>query len=201
MKRLVMWMGALALLAPSVAMASGPAFAPEPAPAPPFTLPAAPLSPSAAWLQLAADMDATPAVTPLAAVTAEAVETPFRTRLFTANKLHMVLGLGSVAAGVMAATSAPDSEGGGPVDDSDHQAYAELATGLGLAAVATGLVFHWEDFSFRDGLLDPDILHMLLGTLGAGGFLYAINTAPASTHTTAGPVGLVAMALAIKIAW
>jgi hypothetical protein len=196
MQRIAVWIFVLALLAPTIATAAGP-----PPFAPALSLPAAPLSPSAQWLQLAAEMDIP--ITPLASATTEAVENikPFRTRLFTGNKLHMVLGLGSVAAGIMAATSAPDSEGGGPVDDSTHQAFAELATGLGMAAVASGLVFHWEDFSFRDGLLDPDILHMLLGTLGTAGFLYAINTAPASTHTTAGPVGLVAMALAVKIAW
>lgn len=135
-------------------------------------------------------------------LTTEPEEKPWREPFFTRNKLHKYLGLGSMACAIAAAVSAPESEGG-PVSDEKgfHHYAAKTAAGLGGAAIGTGLVFHWKDFSFRDGLLDPDILHMLLGTLGTAGYVIAVNSAPDAGHASAGMIGGAAMLLSIKIAW
>ncbi|MDH4230364.1 MAG: hypothetical protein OEW11_11590 [Nitrospirota bacterium] len=134
---------------------------------------------------------------------AAGTEEEWRPSLITANKVHKYLGLGSLLAASAAAMSAPDSEGA-PVTNPDkgsHHNLAVAAAYMGGAAVGTGLVFHWDDFYFRDGITDPDVLHALLGVLGTAGYMVAIGEAPDSTHATAGMAGLVAMLLSVKIEW
>ena len=82
---------------------------------------------------------------------------------------------------------------------------ARLTVGLAAATVATGLLAHWDDFHFEDGITDPDNLHALLGTAGMLTMAYAVGHAadPSNGKGHAGKAiaGAVLMAAAIKITW
>jgi len=119
----------------------------------------------------------------------------FKERLITANKVHKYLGIGSIALAGMTLL-APKKKG-----DSLHHKFGQGAAVLGTGAVATGLVWHYEDIHLKNGIKDPDNLHALLGSLGALGFIMAVNAAPDSPHPTYGGGGAVSMLAAIKINW
>lgn len=119
----------------------------------------------------------------------------YEERLFTANTVHKYLGLGSILLAGLTVI-APKEDG-----DSLHHQLGEGAAILGVGAVATGLVFHWEDIHLASGLKDPDNLHLILGTLGTAGYLMASSAAPDSPHPTYGVAGAVSMATAIKLTW
>ena len=115
-------------------------------------------------------------------------------RYFTANKIHQYLGIGSIlAAG--GTLLAPKEENG------LHENLAKTATALGIGAVVTGLLYHWDDFSLSDGMKDPDNLHLMLTTAGTLGYLAAVSAAPDSGHAGLGGVGAIAMAIGIKMNW
>jgi len=135
-----------------------------------------------------------PAQSMLSELSAENTDKPeFKTRLFTRNTVHKYLGIGSIA---MAAGTllAPKEEGG------LHETLGKGAAALGVAAVVTGFLFHWEDIDLRAGYKDPDNLHMVLTTVGTLGFLSAVSDAPAA-HGGAGGIGAISMALGIKMTW
>jgi len=129
----------------------------------------------------------------------------FKPRLFTANKIHKYLGIGSM---VLATATVfvdkgddDENEGGGESGGGLHQTLGTGAAALGVAAVATGLTFHYDDLKFSNGLRDPDNLHALLGTLGTLGYLYAVQTAGDGGHAGAGILGAASMFYAIKLTW
>jgi hypothetical protein len=125
-------------------------------------------------------------------------------RWFTLNKAHQYMGIGSlVLVGAAVLASPGEDEGGGGEGDSGglHHNLAVAATALGAGAVATGLLFHWDDLDFSHPFRDPDTLHALFGSLGELGFVLAVNAAPAGGHAGAGVLGALSMALAIKLAW
>jgi hypothetical protein len=127
-----------------------------------------------------------------------------KTRWFTANKLHKYLGIGSIAAAgltVLASGEAEGGEGGGKVDGGVHEDLANLAAGLGGAAILTGLLFHWDDITLANGFSDPDNLHMILTTLGTLGYAKAIDAAPGEGHSGYGMFGAASMLLGIKMVW
>jgi hypothetical protein len=137
-------------------------------------------------------------------VSAEDFEEPF----FTANKMHMYLGLGSLLSAGLAAVTAPDYEGLTPAQrsvaqqDKGFHHYAGItAAALGGAAIASGFMFHWDDVSLENGLLDPDNLHMLLGILGTAGYALAVSQAPGGSHSGAGAAGAAAMLVGIYLTW
>ncbi len=72
---------------------------------------------------------------------------------------------------------------------------------MAAATVATGLLFHWDDFHFEDGFTDPDNLHVMLAGAGAVAMLYAVSVAPAHNHSSAGIAGGAAMVVAVKLTW
>jgi hypothetical protein len=117
----------------------------------------------------------------------------YKDRWFTANKTHMYLGLGSLAAATVAALL-PKEENGA------HHEFGQAAAVLGGAAVATGLVFHYNDLSFENAFSNPDNLHAMLGLLGTLGYAIAVNEAP-DPHAGYGIGGIVLMAAAIKVTW
>lgn len=122
-------------------------------------------------------------------------ETPAKDRIFTTNKLHQYLGIGSIALAGLTIL-APKEDG-----DSLHHELGQGAAVLGGAAVASGLIFHWEDFDLRKGFRDPDNLHMLLTTLGTLGYALAVSDAPESDHAAYGAIGAASMLMGIKLVW
>ena len=132
------------------------------------------------------------------------VVAPYKARWLTANKVHKYLGIGSIAAAgltVLASGEANGGEGGGKVDGGIHEELANLAAGLGGAAILTGLLFHWDDITLANGFSDPDNLHMLLTTLGTLGYVKAIDVAPGDGHSGYGMFGAASMVLGIKMVW
>lgn len=133
----------------------------------------------------------------------------------TANKLHLYLGLGSMAAAIVTAATAPEE----PEEDviqvnqrknakkTTHYYAAMTAAALGGAAVASGFLLHWDDITNSEGLMDPDVMHLILGLVGTAGYLWAISKAPKfvgdsnNGHSAAGILGGALMATAIVIEW
>jgi len=117
----------------------------------------------------------------------------YKERLITANKLHKYMGIGSIGAALLT-TVMPKEE------DGAHEALGKTAAALGVGAVITGLIFHWDDFDLSNGFSDPDNLHLALTTLGTLGFVTAVGEAPAG-HAGPGLGGAVSMAIGIKMVW
>lgn len=129
-------------------------------------------------------------------------------RIFSANKLHQYLGIGSITLATLALLAPKD-------DDSGHGVFGAGAAALGAGAVVTGLIVHGEDVGFSQGISDPDNLHAIFATLGAAGFIAAAAEGGekdeddedggggdgSSTHATFGVVGYASMLLGIRIAW
>ncbi|RME83881.1 MAG: hypothetical protein D6771_05215 [Zetaproteobacteria bacterium] len=142
-------------------------------------------------------------------------EGEFHESWFTANKLHMYLGLGSLLAGAIAGATAPEAPEGVAVPPSQrksatnttHHYAAKAAVGLGAAAVLTGLVLHWDDLVNGEGLLDPDRMHAILGTLATVGFALTLSKGPkrigdpSNGHSTLGFLGGALMLGAIAYEW
>ncbi len=126
------------------------------------------------------------------------VKPEFETRWFTLNKSHQYFGLASIALATAAVLA--------PKDENDvegiHHELAQSATVLAAAAVATGLVLHWEDLTFdRTFFQQPDNWHFLLGSLATLGYAMAVQNAPNEDHAVYGVTGFVMMATAIKLTW
>lgn len=116
----------------------------------------------------------------------------------TANKIHKYLGIGSITLAVLAAlVPKPPKDN---TDQGNHKDLAEGAALLGGAAVATGLMFHYDDI-FNYGASDPDNLHATYATLGAIGFALAVSDAPEAQHVGYGALGAVLMTIGIKYTW
>jgi hypothetical protein len=121
-------------------------------------------------------------------------EDVFVPSLFTTNKIHQYLGIGALGLVALAAAS-PKEEGGA------HEYFATGSALLASAAATTGLIYHWDDFEFKDGLADPDNMHMMLAGLGALAMVAAVAQAPGGGHAGLGAIGGIAMGAAIKITW
>ena len=117
----------------------------------------------------------------------------YEERLITANKLHKYLGIGSLGAAIL--TGAMPKE-----EDGAHEAFGKTAAALGIGAVITGLIFHWEEIDLGNGFGDPDNLHLALTSLGALGMASAASTAP-EAHGGLGAAGAISMAIGIKMVW
>ncbi len=135
----------------------------------------------------------------------------FHESKFTANKIHMHLGLASLIAAGLTGLTAPDG-GDGAVrttgqssKNSAHYYLANAAAALGGAAVVSGLLLHFDDIEMD--ALDPDTLHMVLTILGTAGYVYAISKAPkivggsSNGHAAAGIAGAALMATGIYFEW
>ena len=117
----------------------------------------------------------------------------YKERLITANKLHKYMGIGSLGAAIL--TGAMPKE-----EDGAHEAFGKTAAALGIGAVITGLIFHWEEIDLGNGFGDPDNLHLALTTLGTLGMASAVSEAPAG-HAGPGVGGAISMAIGIKMVW
>lgn len=136
---------------------------------------------------------------------------PFQESWFTGNKMHMYLGLGSIIAAGVAGMTAPESDGvvvpNQSSTNTSHYYAANAAAALGGAAIISGLWYHLEDINLEDGLMDPDMLHMLLGIAGTAAYVYAISKAPKviggppAGHAAAGIAGAGLMFTGIVLEW
>ncbi|MDH5545213.1 MAG: hypothetical protein OEZ43_06450 [Gammaproteobacteria bacterium] len=123
--------------------------------------------------------------------------------LFSLNKAHQYLGIGSlVLATVAAVLPKPEDEYGiVDIENSWHHRTAVTAAYFGGAAVASGIAFHYKDIRWSKFFKDPDALHAALATLATAAFASTLVLAPEEVHASAGIAGLVSMAVAIKITW
>jgi hypothetical protein len=140
---------------------------------------------------------------------------PFEPALISGSNTHLVLGLATIAAAVATAATAPEEgcEHNCPPPsqlppretNGTHAKLAKATVALAAATIASGLIFHWDDFHLEDGLTDPDNLHVLLGVTGAALMAYAVNkSANSSTpvsHAGIAEMGALGMAVAIKMTW
>ena len=137
-------------------------------------------------------------------------EATFSEPMFTGNKMHMYLGLGSLIAAGVTGMTAPSSEGTTVATrtnakNTTHAYAATAAAALGGAAVVSGLLLHFDDL--ETDIMDPDTLHMVLTVLGTAGYVYAISKAPKTTgtgtngHAAAGIAGAALMATGIALEW
>lgn len=150
-------------------------------------------SPRAEWLQLASADDANEAGAAEQG-SATTVKPEFKEHLVTASKIHKYLGIGSL--GMAGLTLLAPKE-----EDGAHEYLAKGAAALGVGAIITGLMFHWDDIELNQGFDNPDNLHALLTTLGTMGYLAAVSEAPDSGHAGFGAAGAISMAIGIKITW
>lgn len=134
--------------------------------------------------------------------------------IFSGSNAHKYLGLATIVGVALTAVNKPpenecESASCPPPEPRDtrnaHASYARATVVLAAAAVTTGLIAHWDDFHFEDGITDPDNLHALLGAAGMLTMAYAVSKAsdPNSSngHAGKGIAGAVMMAAAIKITW
>jgi hypothetical protein len=158
-------------------------------------------------------LDSSPAPTSPAAKAAGA-QPPFKPPWLTGSDVHKYLGLGTlVAVGLTAATAPSEgceknctaSTAPRQTSGTTHTRMARTAAALAGATVASGLLVHWDDFKLQDGIRDPDNQHVLLGLIGAGLMLYAVNksmkSAVPTQHSAYAEIGGAAMAVAVKLTW
>ncbi len=140
---------------------------------------------------------------------------PFEPALISGSNAHLALGLATIVAAVATASTAPGEgcehscpPGYVPPPRETNGTHAKLAkatVALAAATVATGLIYHWDDFDMEDGLTDPDNLHVILGVTGAALMAYATaKSASSSTpvsHAGLAEMGALGMAVAIKMTW
>lgn len=155
--------------------------------------------PTLQYMQLAAAEPAETATKDTTAVEATvtdtvSIESEYKDRWLTANKTHKWLGIGSLALAVASAVVPKEEEGA-------HHDLAEGALILGGAAVATGLVFHYDDLSGKKFFSNPDNWHAMLTTLGVVGYAIAVDQGGEGGHAGAGIAGMVLMIGGIKMTW
>lgn len=138
----------------------------------------------------------------------------FHSPWLTGRKAHQYLGLGTVILAGLTALAAPEEgcEQNCPAvapprqtSGTTHTRLARATGAMALATVATGLIYHWDDFHFSDGFSDPDNQHVMLAGTGALMMLYAIDKSSHSSvptsHAGIAELGAVAMLVAIKLTW
>lgn len=127
-------------------------------------------------------------------INSNVVRPEYKDRIFTANKVHKYLGIGSIGTALLT-LFAPKGENGA------HEALAKASALLGLGALATGLTFHFEDLDMKAGMKDPDNLHAFWATLGIVGIAMATSTGPDASHVGYGSLGTIGMIIGVKYTW
>ena len=149
------------------------------------------------------------------AASAAAKPAEFNEPIFTLNKTHKFLGVSTIVAALATAMSAPGEgcEANCPPPSQlpprdrtgTHAKLARATVGLAAAAIATGILAHWDDISWDAGITDPDNMHALLGITGAVLMAKAVNKSAGSTVPTAhagqAELGAALMAVGIKLVW
>src|SRR5512135_1128177 len=106
-----------------------------------------------------------------------AKQAEFSESMFTLNKVHKHLGMSTIIAAIATAATAPGEgcEANCPPPSQQpprdrngtHAHLARATVALAAATIATGIMAHWDDIDFSNGITDPDNLHALLGITGA----------------------------------
>jgi hypothetical protein len=131
----------------------------------------------------------------------------FKEPWLTGADVHEYLGLATLGSALATALTAPGTchsncANQSPPTTGTHQTLGRTTGVLALAAVATGLFFHWDDMHLlADGLKDPDTQHWLLGGAGALLLADAVTRAPAKSHAAQAEAGAALMLVAVKITW
>lgn len=137
----------------------------------------------------------------------------FKPATFSGSNAHKYMGLSTVALVGLTMLTAPgegceqNCTGQQPPRQTNgtHAKLAKAAAFMAAATVATGLLYHWDDFHMEDGWTDPDNMHVMLGGAGALLMMYAVNKSAKSSvptsHAAIAELGGVAMAVAIKLTW
>lgn len=138
----------------------------------------------------------------------------FEPKLITGSKIHQYLGWGAIALAGAAMVTAPgegcehncNAATMPPRDvNGTHAQLAKASVALAEAAIISGLITHWDDFSTEDGWSDPDNLHVLLGITGAALMAYAVNKSASSSvpvsHAGMAELGAIGMLVAVKLTW
>ncbi len=159
------------------------------------------------YVLASSDRPAAPKLTDTDASASPATEHAVKDPLFSTDKLHEYLGLGTIILAAATAITAPEGCEGNctnnqPMTSGTHQNLGRATRAMALSALATGLLFHWDDMHlFEDGIKDPDTQHWLLAGGGALLLANAVSKAPASSHSTQAELGALMMLVGIKITW
>jgi len=161
--------------------------------------------------KLAAANDTAASVKKAESAAPEVKKSEFESSWLTGNKTHKYLGLGTIVLAGLTAATAPEgcehncSANTPRETNGTHAKLAKATVAMAAAAIATGLITHWDDFALEDGITDPDNLHVLLGVTGAALMAYAVNKSKNSavpvSHAGIAELGALGMVAAIKITW
>jgi len=137
----------------------------------------------------------------------------FEPPLISGSKIHQYLGLGTIALAALTVVTHPEgcehncssTTTSQRQTNGTHAQLAKATSAMALAAVATGILVHWDDIHILDGISDPDNLHALLGITGAAMMAYAVNKSKNSatpvSHAGIAELGALGMVAAIKLTW
>lgn len=148
------------------------------------------------------------------AATAPAKPT-FQEPWLTLNKTHKYLGVSTILAALATMLTAPGEacEQNCPPPSQQpprnrtgtHAKLARATVGLATATIFTGVLAHWDDIHWNNGITDPDNLHALLGITGTVLMAKAVNKSAGSTvpvsHAGQAELGALLMAIGIKLEW
>lgn len=138
---------------------------------------------------------------------------PEKDSWYSLNKVHRHLGISTILLAAATAATAPgegcevNCQPNQPRDTNGTHGKLGKATGYFAAAtVLTGLMAHWDDIHWDNGITDPDNLHALLGVTGAALMVDAIRRSAAQktgtvSHAGQAELGAALMVLAIKTVW
>lgn len=136
----------------------------------------------------------------------------FQPPRMSGRKAHQYLGLSTVVLAGLTVLAVPEDgcdncsqQSPRQTSGTTHTRLARATAAMAVATVMTGLVFHWNDLHWEDGMFDPDTVHARLAGAGALLMLYAVNksakSAVPTSHAGMAELGAAAMVVAIKLTW
>ncbi len=160
--------------------------------------------------KLAAADDAETAVKKSVGTASASGNAEFKPASFTGSDAHKYLGLATIVGAALTALTAPEEcetncSQTPRQTNGTHAKLAKATVAMAAATIISGVLVHWDDIHFADGIRDPDNLHVLLGVTGAALMMYAVNKSKNSavpvSHAGIAELGALSMVAAIKITW
>ncbi len=160
--------------------------------------------------KLAAADDTETAVKKSVGTAPAAGKAEFKPASFTGSDAHKYLGLATIVGAGLTALTAPEEcetncSQTPRQTNGTHAKLAKATVAMAAATIISGVLVHWDDIHFADGIRDPDNLHVLLGVTGAALMMYAVNKSKNSAvpvnHAGIAELGALSMVAAIKITW